>query len=165
MTPSLFYRDIPLTQGQVAIVDADDYEWLTQWKWFAWWSPSGRCFYAVRSITEPRKGTIRMNRQILGLESGDKRQGDHANHNTLDNRRANLRIATAPENGQNRRTQKNSKSGHKGVSYRPCKRKWRATIKVDGKHVHLGYRETMEECIELYLTASMKHFGEYSCAG
>lgn len=165
MTPSLFYREIPLTQGQSAIVDESDYEWLSQYKWRAYWNPTVRGFYAVRTvqITGEKPQTVWMHREILGLPKGDRRQGDHINHETLNNTRFNLRIATPSQNTQNRTMQSNNTSGFKGVSYRSCKRKWRATIKANGKHIHLGYRETKEECIELYREASVKYFGVFAC--
>ncbi len=165
MTPSdQSYRTIALTQGQVTLVDDADYEFLSRWKWFAWWNRHTSSFYAVRSarLEDGTKVTVRMNRQILGLERGDKRQGDHRNHDTLDNRRENLRICTPSENSQNRRVQRNSKSGQKGVSYRASKRKWRAVIFVNGTHLHLGYRDTAEECIALYREAEQRYFGEFA---
>jgi len=156
-------REIPLTQGHSALVSQEDYEWLSQWKWFAWWNPSGRAWYAVRSVKSPH-GTVRMHRQILGLEKGDHRQGDHINHDTLDNRRENLRVATPSQNTQNRRAPNNNTSGHKGVSYRPCKKKWRASIRAEGRQIHLGYRDSKQECVELYRQAEIRYFGEYACA-
>jgi len=164
VTPSdQSYREIPLTQGYTALVDSSDFDVLMKWKWYAWYSPSGKSWYAVRSVkTEHGGRSLRMHREILGLASGDRRQVDHRNHDTLDNRRSNIRVCTPSQNTQNRRTQSNSKSGHKGVSFRPSKRKWRATIFVDGKHLHLGYRETKEECIQLYQEAARKFFGEFA---
>ena len=40
-------RHIPLSQGQVAIVDAEDYEFLMQWNWYAAWMPSTQSYYAT----------------------------------------------------------------------------------------------------------------------
>jgi hypothetical protein len=45
---------------------------------------------------------VYLHRAILGLEAGDVRQCDHINRDTLDNRRANLRMATVLENAHNR---------------------------------------------------------------
>src|ERR1700679_2349398 len=108
-------RLIPLTQGKNAIVDAADYEWLTQWHWSA--SRNGDHFYAQRSEKE-KNGldnwySIPMSRAILSAPK--HYQVDHINHNTLDNRRCNLRLATPAENAKNRERQKRCKSQWKGV--------------------------------------------------
>ena len=99
-------KKIPLTQGQVALVDDADYEWLSRWKWCAMWCSSTDSFYAVRHIRLPngKWTTLRMHRAILGLERGDSRQVDHENHDTLDERRENLRIVTHQENQWNQRS-------------------------------------------------------------
>lgn len=88
-SPTELYREIPLTQGQVALVDASDYEWLMQWKWFALWNKTSRSFYAARNPKniDGKRAHIRMNRLILGLEYGDPRMGDHRDGNTLNNLR------------------------------------------------------------------------------
>lgn len=88
-------KEILLTQNQVALVDDADFEWLSQWKWYAIWSPGIKGFYAVRRgrLPDGRRSLIRMHRQILGLDMADKRQGDHVNHDTLDNRRENLVVS------------------------------------------------------------------------
>ncbi len=71
-------KKIPLTQGQVALVDDADYEWLSRWKWCAMWCSSTDSFYAVRHIRLPngKWTTLRMHRAILGLKRGDSRQVD-----------------------------------------------------------------------------------------
>jgi hypothetical protein len=52
-----------------------------------------------------------MARRILGLEHGDPLKADHINHDTLDNRRANLRIVTNRQNGENLKTQSQHGAG------------------------------------------------------
>ena len=163
--PDLAYREIPLTQGQVAIVDTADYEWLSQYKWFAQWNTKTRSFYALRHRPKSKErnvGTIPMHREILGLDPGDPRQGDHADSGqTLDNRRKNLRVSTAEQNQHNRRRNRNNKTGYKGVSiFR--KGQWRADIRVNGKTLFLGLHATPELAYEAYCEAAVKYRGEFA---
>ncbi len=106
-TPSEEYRLIPLTKGQFAKVDTADYDWLMQWKWCATWVQSTNSYYAMRSVRigprcENKKRPVLMHRQILGLEPGNPLTGDHIWHDTLDNRRSQLRVATQMENNKNK---------------------------------------------------------------
>jgi hypothetical protein len=41
-------KEIPLTQGKVSLVDEKNYQWLSQWKWFAMKSSHGNGFYVAR---------------------------------------------------------------------------------------------------------------------
>lgn len=165
-------RMIPLSQEQFAIVDADKYEWLMHWKWCAAWSPTSRSYYAKR-IEKLPNGVLRgisMHRQILGLEYGDPRIGDHALHNTLDNRlfiegKENLRIATVNENRRNTRIRKDNKTGYKGVQkYR--ENAYRATITIDGKQYYLGIRKTAKSAyLELFVPAAKLFHGKFAHLG
>lgn len=131
-------RGIPLTRGEIAVVDEEDYEWLNQWKWCV--LKGKYTFYAMR-ITE-KKGTqfsFLMHREILGLEKGDGIVTDHKNRNGCDNRKSNLRIATIAINNHNSRLQRNNTSGYRGVSWKKDKKKWKAYLMVNNKQVHLGY--------------------------
>ncbi len=88
-----------------------------------------------------RTGIGQITRVIM--ECPDGMVVDHINGNLLDNRKANLRIVTQLENCQNRtRANKNSKTGRRGVSQTG---NFAACVSVDGKHVHLGYFETIED--------------------
>jgi hypothetical protein len=161
------YREIVLTQGQIAKVDATDYEWLAPYKWHSKWCERSQSFYAARTEGWGKnQRTIRMNRQILGLESSDKRKGDHWNHDTLDNRRANLRICSHQQNCCNKLAYKNNKSGYKGVSRKKGKiqNPWRAQIKVNQKTIQIGYYPTPELAHEAYEVASIKFHGEFGSA-
>lgn len=161
------YRTISLTQGKVALVDAKDFEWLGQWKWHASYTRSG--FYACRNhpmLNGRRSGPIiKMHRVILGLEPGDKRHGDHANRDTLDNRRLNLRIATHAQNMWNQTTPRHNSSGFKGVYWHKKRGLWMARLGVNGKIVFLGYRDSAEAAYnELYVPAVLSHHREFARA-
>lgn len=155
-------REIPLTQGQVAIVDDADYDWLNQWKWYA--RKEGLNFYAARNPLKKSGNTakIYMARQILGLDEGDCREADHQNHNTLDNRRSNIRICTHQQNMRNRKSFPNKTSHFKGVNW--CKRlkNWQVAIRANGKTLYLGRFKDEKEAAFVYNEAAKKYFGKFA---
>ena len=157
-------KRIKLTQGKYAVVDDADYAWLNQWKWTAAKYLNGN-FYAVR-YSPMKKGKhyqISMARLILGLERGDKRQADHIYHNTLDNRRDNLRLCTIQQNHMNQKPSLKSSSRFKGVGWHKMAKKWKASIKISGKSKHLGNFTKEENAARAYDTAAIKEFGEFAC--
>lgn len=96
-------REIPLTQGMVALVSDEDYEKVSQYKWHASLESRGTKWYACRRETiDGKRVKIRMHRFVMGLPPGkdDPRVVDHINHNSLDNRRENLEVITQEENMQ-----------------------------------------------------------------
>jgi hypothetical protein len=157
-------KTIPLTRGQVAIVDEEDYELLAKCPWWAQWQPKAGVFYAATNI-KLESGKFRvllMHRVIMGLGRGDKRQVDHIDRvRTLDNRRGNLRIATASQNHLNAKIWSNNKSGFKNVFWHKHKRKYQAGFVVNGKYVYLGVRDTAAEAFELVRAAIPTYHGEF----
>ena len=128
------FRRIPLTQGKYAIVDPDDYERLTKYKWYA--ANNSGSFYALRGkwcgTVKKRSKSISMHRQIINAPNS--LYVDHINHNTLDNRKANLRPATPAENARNAYyPKKNATSKFRGVWFNKQTNKWRSQIMVDRK--------------------------------
>lgn len=92
-------KTIKLTKGMEALVDDEDFELLSKWKWCATFGSRDRKWYAIRR--ERRDGpAIRMHRYLMGLGvwDSDKRVVDHLNGNSLDNRRENLEVVTQEEN-------------------------------------------------------------------
>jgi hypothetical protein len=154
------YRIIPLTQSQVAFVDAQDYAALSKFKWHAEWQSS--TFYAVRKIRRPdgKWRGLYMHRQILGA-SYDV-EIDHKDHNGLNNRRENIRMATPSQNSQNAGARTGSVSGKKGVSLHSKTGLWRARINVDRREYSLGYFRTPEEAHAAYIAAAKEKHGEFA---
>lgn len=88
-----------------ALVDADDVHLVQGFAWKAKWNGGRNNIYALRSVRGPDgiSRDVRMHRVILGLSVFDGMDVDHINHNSLDNRRANLRVVTRSENVKNRK--------------------------------------------------------------
>lgn len=85
---------------------------------------------------------------------------DHINGNSLDNRIANLRLATNSQNHMNQRVRRDSKLGLKGV-HRVGNR-FQARIQKDGKRLNLGLFGTPEEAHAAYCKAAHEMFGEFA---
>jgi hypothetical protein len=151
-------KEIPLTQGSVAIIDDADYELVSQYKWQL--SPNKNTGYASHAFSKKGKYyRLYMHRLITGA-SADK-EVDHINHNGLDNRRANLRVCSEQENKWNR-VHPIGKSGFKGVHwYRPTGR-WRAIIVIDNRFKHLGIFDDPRDGAAAYDRAAVSAFGDFA---
>lgn len=158
------YREITLTQGQVALVSAHQFDRVNAHKWNSHWHASTKTFYAARQVRHAngKPTTLFMHRFILGLSFGDERQSDHKNHDTLDNRDENLRIVTRSQNQCNRGTFTNNKSGLKGVSWNRKRRRWTARIYLNRKMTYLGDFLTSESAYAAYCEAAKQLHKEFA---
>ena len=143
-------KEIPLTQGKVALVDDDDYEELSKYKWCV--KKRSHTCYAKRSskTVSGIRHTILMHTVILETPKG--METDHINGNGLDNRKENLRIVTRRGNAQNRRVKKTSK--YIGVTRMSDCNRWRAQICINGKKgLNLGLFENEIDAANAYAKA------------
>lgn len=131
-------KEISLTRGQVTIVDDEDYEYLNQWKWTADFDLHTKSYYAIRkqrsTKLNQKQKFIRMHRLIMNAPKG--KVVDHINHDTLDNRKENLRIVSIRQNMQNKKIKGISK--YRGVHWDKKANKWRASISINNKTKELG---------------------------
>lgn len=152
-------KKISVGKGKFALVDDEDYGWLTTWKWHL--NPTG---YAVRKVyIDGRKAgsyQVMMHRLIAGTP--ERMHTDHKNGDPLDNRKANLRVCTNYENMKNRKININNTSGYKGVHLHTTLKRWVAKIGVNGKRMHLGLFDTPEDAARAYNLAALEHHGTYA---
>jgi hypothetical protein len=156
------FRRIPLTRGKFAIVDPDDYPELRKDRWFA--VKNGATFYAKRHtrFSERVKTTfVWMHRKIM--DAPDNLVIDHINYNGLDNRKANLRLATRKQNSIHIiRTMNPGSSKYKGVSWREDRKKWAVKIMADGKTYNLGCYKDEIQAAKVYDRAAKIYHGEFA---
>lgn len=149
---------MPLSRGLFALVDAADYPAVGAFKWSALKRKDGR-FVAVRNeYVDGRHRMLLLHRWLLGV-TDPRVKVDHANGDTLDDRRSNLRRATTQENNRNVRKARGA-SRFKGVSRNG--RDWQAYIGLDGKPTYLGTYATEEEAGAVYDAAARRHFGDFA---
>jgi len=144
------------------LVGEADFPLVSQYTWCV--QPC-RCnggvnFYTYARSTVPR---IFMHRLLLGFGPGDP-EVDHANHNGLDNRRSNLRPCSPSQNQANKTlTPKRPKSSiFRGVTWVRARRRWQASIQVEGKSLFLGQFDNEEDAARAYNDAARAHFGEFA---
>jgi len=130
---------IKLTQGKLCLVDKNNYEELSKYKWCA--HKKGHKFNAVRTH---KNRTIYMARQILEMPPDDKRNVIHLNGNNLDNRRSNLSAATVSERNRNRKIF-NGTSIYRWIHFCKDRNKWVSSINDGKKQINCGRYSSQEE--------------------
>jgi hypothetical protein len=164
--------ELPLSRGLVALVDDRLFAWLSQWKWTAGLTVDarlGRTFYAYRNARASNGRLMRLYLHRAVLQPPDGMMVDHINGDGLDNRRENLRAATAALNASNRHAEPagnvaaalpakaRRKPGYWGV--RQTRQRYKAKLVVNGREFRTKTFETAEEAALAYDALVREHLG------
>lgn len=90
---------------------------------------------------------------------------DHINGIRDDNRIENLRACHPHENALNTRRRKDNKCGVKNVSWHKSAKKYQVQLCVNGKDVHFGYFNTLEEAEVAAKMARIEHHKAFANHG
>lgn len=144
------------------LIDDEDYDKIKMYTWTLNYQVSVGNFYIVAAKMKKRKMYYyRLHRLIM--DCPNNLSVDHINHNTLDNRKCNLRICTQSENSRNTRKQtRNKTSIYKGVYFDKKLNKFRVQIMLYYKHIHIGLFDTQDKAAIAYNMAALKYFGEFA---
>lgn len=153
---------VKLTKGMTAVVSDVDQD-LAKHKWTA--RHCGNVYYAYHRVGGR---AIDLHRVVLERKIGRPlQQGewtDHANCNSLDNRRSNLRVSTRSQNAHNQPKKQSASctSQFKGVCYNKSLDKWEVEIRCSGKRHRLGYYDSETKAALAYNEKAIELLGEFA---
>lgn len=152
-------REIQLTQGKVAVVSDEDYEWLNRCRWQFTGGYARRTMYFGTDENGKRiKETIWMHRLIMNCPDGFV--VDHIDGDVLNNQRDNLRICTNRENLLNQKSPPRFGKKYKGV-YKIGNR-FSVRIVDKGKRLNIGYFSNEEAAANAYNYFAIRFHGEFA---
>jgi hypothetical protein len=147
--------------GHSFLIDAEDWPWISGFKWSVSSDGGGRMYVSTRF----GKKKIYLHRMLLKAPDGQR--VDHRSGNPLDNRKANLRLATHQQNMFNRRKaqtygRKPTTSSFKGVSWDNSCGRYKARIMKDRVNHYLGSFMDERSAAMAYARAEQEMFGEFA---
>jgi hypothetical protein len=162
-------KEIPLSNGMMALVDDEDFDRLSVFHWNPLLGRRG-AVYATRCVKAPKpNGAIRqftraMQRDILDPEMKLPRsvKCDHIDHNTLNNQRSNLRLVNDSISNINRRNFRNNTTGFRGVYYNAPTGTYYAQVRSHGRRFASSWHQTIESAAAAYNRLALRHHGEHA---
>lgn len=150
------HKELKLSNGFIALVDAFDYPILSKYKWYK--SSYG---YAIhKHYRDGRSIAVLMHKMLVCPPKG--MYVDHINGDKLDNRRQNLRAATPRQNSYNAKLSVTNTTGFKGTRFLARTGRYSAQLRVNGKAKHLGYFTTVEEAHAAYCRAAIERDADFA---
>ena len=139
---------VPLTQGKVAIIDAEDSERVLRHKWRLLRAPRTCYAQTTRLCADGIWRTLFLHRFIIDAPDGS--EVDHWDNDGLNNRRGNLVVCTRSIHAERQRVRRNNKIGYLGVSKQTLNRSWAANICHRGQRIYLGTFAVPEDAARAY---------------
>lgn len=154
--------ELSIGKGKVTLVDDEDFYWLNQWRW-QHIDIKGKS-YVFRSRRNNHLGLSNrayLHRIVMRVEDSNIIV-DHKFGNTLDNRKANLRMCTKEQNNRNTTSHKGSSSKYLGVSWDINRKKWQAAYMFKGKKVLTKRFNTEIEAAKAYDIAALQYAEDFA---
>lgn len=156
------HAEFCVRSGLIAICDWQDYELVKNYNWLLKSGRTTNYAIATHTLADGQQKKVMMHNLILPPPAG--LVVDHIDGNGLNNRRSNLRLATVQQNAFNAPAKRcvGKVSKYKGVHFEKSSKKFKATIKIDGKVKTLGRFDTEVAAALAYNVAAMESFESFA---
>ena len=151
------------------IIDLEDLEYVIKLTWYARYNRSNQCYYATHTVysseIKTTERSIGLQYYLMNNENNPDWYIDHINHDTMDNRKSNLRITTNKCNLRNRDSKNsNNVSGYRNVMFdkRKKKKPYVVQLQINGKNTRLGSFDDVHEAGEFAKQMREKYYGEFA---
>lgn len=143
------------SKGEEFYFDLEDYDLIKDYCWYL----DNKGYVVARNVLNSTEH-IHLHKLLFP----NSQEVDHRRHNPNDNRKENLRPVSHNQNMFNKCKYKNNTSGVTGVTWHKRSNKWRVSITVNNKSIHLGYfdKQDFEKAVKVRREAEKKYFGDYS---
>ena len=155
-----------------SIIDINDYEKVKNfpYTWHSFYARKTKTYYCVATEYFKDENGVTQHKPLYleaFLENPNKYSDvyiDHENHDTLDNRRCNLRASTNSDNSKHRsHRNSNNKSGYRNVAYvKRSKHPYWVQIVVNGKNTNMGRFDDVHKAAEVAEAMRNKYYGNYA---
>lgn len=156
-------KRIPLSKGEFAIVDDEDFVFLNRLKWSV--AKVGTHKYPSTTVRTERGETYRLPMSRLLVRVVPNRRVIHRNKNGLDCRKANLEQVLTGHKVHMGKKIEGTYSKYRGVHFDKAKKDkcvWRAGITKDRQYYHLGNFDNEEDAARAYNTKALELYGEHA---
>jgi hypothetical protein len=151
-------------KGKFALVDDEDYDLVSQFKWYVPQHPRDYARTNSKKATRYCKSFSRYGAEMhhLVLKYRGSMQIDHIDGDSLNNQKSNLRFCNRFQNQGNSKLHIKNKSGYRGVCWHKENQQWRASI-GGGKHmVCIGYFDDLICAVVAYDQHAIERYREFA---
>lgn len=152
------------------LVDIDDYQKIKNRYWHTHWREDLNNHYVASNRYigvfngKVKSQTIYLHNYIMKPPKG--MVVDHINHNTIDNRKSNLRLVNMSDNAKNRKGRNiNNTTGYRNVSYDKTNKTYVVQLQINGKNKVFGRFKDVHEAGRVAREMREKYYGEYAGKG
>ena len=149
-------KEIVLSNGEVSLVDDEDFEWLSKYHWHI-----SVGYAATTMVIEKGKYKKKLMHRLI-MKEPEGKEIDHINRNRLDNRKENLRIVNSKQNSWNidKKNKDLSSSKYKGVY--SVNGKFGTSIYRDYEKIYIGHFTNEIAAANAYNYYAKVYHGEYA---
>lgn len=156
----------------VVLIDTEDLERVRQNNWSAGWREGYQKRYYIQyteyyynDAGEYKGKTILLHKFLMNV--WDKRKVDHEDHDSLNNRKYNLRVVSNANNVQHRKgANSNSSTGHRNVNWGWNHEYYWVQFQKDGKRYKWEFPlDQFQEACDFADTKRVEIFGEFAGNG